>query len=261
MEIRIATCSSRRGHMHGCEVIWSYGLCIAFDPLATLLHRWISWPVETKKLGRSEVGLAVVIVSSSSSSSSTVRVPGSRFMTPCRGWRPCDFSLLETRNLCTHIICPISNFQFHMAKPAMWVTRQIATHTVALIDYLSALRRSVIVPSPCIFLVELKWVIRDSVDDPRGREETTGKEPRLRPNVGRFEVRLSRWTSLRRFQTSPESFSSWQKRVSSSDVPVGTSSRRVFNSLEIFRAACRKETRKGAPHLNIGNRSATETTR
>ena len=40
----------------------SYGLCIAFDLLATMLHRWILWPAKTKKLGRSEVGLAVVIV-------------------------------------------------------------------------------------------------------------------------------------------------------------------------------------------------------
>lgn len=150
-------------------------------------------------------------------------------MTPRAGWRPCDFSLLETRNLCTHIICPISNFRFHMAGPAMWVTRQIATHTgrtVALIDYLSA-----VAPPFSYRTVRFSWYWNKwsaapfSRDDPRGREETPGKEPRLRPNVGRSEVRLSRWTSSRLFQTSPGSFSSWQKRMSSSDVPAGMSPR------------------------------------
>lgn len=86
------------------------------------------------KLGRSEVGLAIVIVLPSlivvvvvAAVAVTVvvgddvddgsRAGSSKFMTPCTGWRPCDFSLLETRNLCTHIICPISNFRFHIAWP------------------------------------------------------------------------------------------------------------------------------------------------
>jgi len=48
MEIRNATCSLQRAHVYVfARGNRSYGLRVAFDPLATLLHRWISWPVET----------------------------------------------------------------------------------------------------------------------------------------------------------------------------------------------------------------------
>lgn len=99
-----------------------------------------------------------------------------------------------------------------MARPAMWVTRQIATHTgriVALIDYLSAVTPPFSYRAIVVYVshrIEMSDPRLHLADDPRGREETAGKEPRLRPNVGRSEVRLSRWTSLRRFQTSPRSF-------------------------------------------------------
>lgn len=105
-------------------------------------------PAETGTLG-SRINrshrLVVVVVDEA-------RVPAPRFMTPPTsvvGRSSSRFLIVRKPGICTHIICSISNFQFHVARPnEMWVTRQIAAHagqhrrrSVALIDYLSTIDR------------------------------------------------------------------------------------------------------------------------
>lgn len=151
------------------------------------------------------------------------------YPTPAVGRSSARFLIVRKPGICTHIICSISNFQFHVAgQREMWVTRQMAAHMGARNrgSHRLNLHRSIGYWSPKMLLVESRWTIRDflfSTYISRRREETK-KESRLRPNVGRSEVRLRRWTSLSRAfrdRLAEVSFSSWQKRMSSSDVLTG----------------------------------------
>lgn len=104
----------------------SHGLRVAFDPLAALLHRWISKP--PLKPERAEVGLTVVIVLSSMGSRAVSEIYDSSNARRLAGHRR-DFSLLENPESAPTLSIRflISNFQWPTGE--MWVTRQMAAHT------------------------------------------------------------------------------------------------------------------------------------
>jgi len=154
------------------------------------------------KPGRSEVGLTVVIVVVVVGLACRLRDLWHLQRQQLAGHRR-DFSLLENPESAPTLSIRflISNFQWPTGE--MWVTRQMAAHTgqhhrrstmllsitssATLIDYWL----------PRMLLVEMNDPRLFSVDDVCGREDKKSRA-RLRPNVGRSQVRLCRWTSSSR---------------------------------------------------------------
>lgn len=181
------------------------------------------------KPGRSEVGLTVVIVVVVVGLACRLRDLWHLQRQQLAGHRR-DFSLLENPESAPTLSIRflISNFQWPTGE--MWVTRQMAAHTgqhhrrstmllsitssATLIDYW--LRR--------MLLVESKWTIRDFFQSMMFVGEKikrvarvwgrTWADPKSDFAGGHRGVALSD-------RLAEVSFSSWQKRMSSSDVPMG----------------------------------------